>query len=247
MQYLKRVSERDNKPERRKIKFNEKKKTEIDNKKNISIKTDDSKDHHSILRKNKRQINTDSSLNKDNYTKIEKKVETRVETRIETNKDEEVIPKINKTESKIFNIAYLKYIESMKINDTDADIKNTISVNYYGMTTIQIKFKEKLTSLERLFFQCNDLDEIDLKNLYTDSVRSTADMFNGCYKLKTVNFGDFDSENIYNISNMFKNCSSLEDVNLDIFVGDKLKDIYGLFDNCAKLTRINFRDFNTIP
>ena len=145
----------------------------------------------------------------------------------------------------LFHQSYLDSIESIKINGNDVNITNTKTFENSGNNQVEIKFKDKLTSLESLFLNCHNLNEIDLYNLTTENVDSTAEMFRGCNNLEKINFGDFETKNIKNISNMFFGCEKLTSIDVSFFENDKLVDIQGLFLNCGKLTKINFGNFNT--
>lgn len=125
----------------------------------------------------------------------------------------------------LFHSSYLDSIESIKINDNPINITNSYTFEKSGNNKVEIKFKNKLKSLNNLFYFCQSLNEVNLYNLSSDEVTSAADMFNGCTNLQKVNFSDFDTTNINNISNMFSGCEKLSSIDMSIFDNDKLIDI----------------------
>ena len=158
---------------------------------------------------------------------------------------ENYIIKSGDEDTLLFHSSYLDSIESMKINDNPTNITNSITFDNQGTNKVEIKFKDNLDSLNDLFLNCHLLNEINLNNLNTEKVTSTADMFNGCNNLQKINFTDFDTKNIKNISNMFADCEKLTSIDVSIFNYDTLIDIQGLFYNCNGLTTINFGNLNT--
>ena len=110
-------------------------------------------------------------------------------------------------ETKLFDDSFLNSIKSMKIDEESVSINNIQNFNEKGDHTIELHFKNKLTSLDSLFFKVNSLTEVDLSNLYSTSIKTASDMFNGCSNLKEVIFKTFNPSKIYNISNMFSGCS----------------------------------------
>ena len=100
----------------------------------------------------------------------------------------------------LFHSSYLDSIESIKINDNPINITNSYTFEKSGNNKVEIKFKNKLKTLNDLFFNCQSLNEVNLYNLSSDEITSTADMFNGCTNLQKVNFSDFDTTNINNMT-----------------------------------------------
>ena len=150
----------------------------------------------------------------------------------------------NQDETTLFHSSYNDLLESIKVNGIERNITNTMKLEI-GTSNIELKFKNKLSSLENLFLNCHNLNEVNLYDLSTDSVESTADMFNGCNNLQKINFTDFDTRNIKNISNMFSGCEKLTSIDMNIFKHDKLIDIQGVFAGCSGLKTINIENFNT--
>ena len=69
------------------------------------------------------------------------------------------------SETKLFYNSYIDSIESIKIDGQEEKINCTKIFNNSGVHSIEIVFKNKLTSLESLFYYAESLIEVDLSNL----------------------------------------------------------------------------------
>jgi surface protein len=147
----------------------------------------------------------------------------------------------------LFYKSYIDSIESLKIDGKEENINNTKLFNTKGAHTIEIIFKNKLTSLESFFYYAESLIEVDLSKLNFIGIETLSEMFLGCTNLTKINFENFDSSKVYNISNMFKGCSNLKEIDLNLFKNnDNLIDIEGLFSGCSSLSKIDLKNLNTI-
>ena len=122
------AKERDNKPERRKIKFNDQKKKELDDKKKNNISISNTKDHHSILKRNKIKLSNESSLNKDKDIKKDMKKDVKKDIKREKNKvkEEEVVVRRRKYSPENNNEItqrILQYFEDPNESSALAEIK----------------------------------------------------------------------------------------------------------------------------
>ena len=136
---------------------------------------------------------------------------------------------------------------------------------------VKFLFKKIADDLSFMFFNCINLDSIDLssydmtniidmtcmlsgcknlKSVILTSLKTNHDiilsyMFSGCLALKTVEFPKGYKINITNLENLFFFCSSLESLDLSSFNTIKVKNMSRIFCNCYNLNIINISSFRT--
>ena len=64
----------------------------------------------------------------------------------------------------LFHSSYLDSIESIKINNNPINITKSYTFEKSGNNKVEIKFKNKLKSLNNLFYFCQSLNEVNLYN-----------------------------------------------------------------------------------
>ena len=98
----------------------------------------------------------------------------------------------------------------------------------------------------RMFFNCNNLKELNLAGFDTSKVTNMSEMFDGCSKLTELDLSGFDTSNVTAMNWMFHGCNRLETLNLSGFDTSKVSTMANMFLNCEKLTVLDLSDF-TIP
>jgi surface protein len=99
----------------------------------------------------------------------------------------------------------------------------------------------KVTSMEKMFYQCQKINEIKLSNKFkTDNVVKFTNMFSSCYDLKAINLDSFNTANADDMSLMFNDCRELTSIDLSNFITDKVKNFSHIFAGCEKLRDIDF-------
>jgi len=157
------------------------------------------------------------------------------------------------------------YVDSQPINFAYKYKTNNNKIH------VKFIFKEILNDLSFLFYDCENLESIDLtlydtthiknmlcmltgcKNLKTvdlSSLKTNNDinmdfLFGECSLLKSVNFPKYHRINVTNLAITFVNCSSLESIDLSSLNTIKVKDINNLFHGCSNLKSINLSNFKT--
>ena len=175
---------------------------------------------------------------------------------------------------KIANL-FFHYIKKMIINDEVLsepikehiiDLKNEEITVYYKIEMdnllsltgffegldrmISISFTklfntEKITNMDRMFFNCYNLKSIDLSNLKTPKLKYLKRAFENCHSLTSLDLSSLTTQNIININSMFSNCESLMNVNIRNFNTINVQDMSSLFYGCSSLTSIDLSSFNT--
>ena len=111
---------------------------------------------------------------------------------------------------------------------TYGEIKNTIK----KVDMKNVKFKNDMSYL---FYECKNLEEVDLSNSYVEDVTTTFDMFYNCKNLKSLSLKELNFKNLERATCMFSYCESLEDITFDYVTFTKLKDVNQMFMYCKKL------------
>ena len=97
-----------------------------------------------------------------------------------------------------------------------------------------------------MFYNCSNLEKLDVSNLNTENSESFKGMFHGCSKLKEINVSNFKTYNCTDISCMFKYCESL--LSIDMLNWDMrnidMNGMRDLFFDCSNLNKIKI-NFNT--
>ena len=105
-----------------------------------------------------------------------------------------------------------------------------------------------ISSLKGMFYECYELEFLDLSNFSTEKVIAMDYMFHNCKKLKEVKgLEKINCCNVINIEAMFEGCIEIEYLDLSNFNTSNVTNMGGLFSGCNKLKEIKgINYFNTI-
>lgn len=90
-----------------------------------------------------------------------------------------------------------------------------------------------------MFYECENMTNVDLNNFDTSKVVDMSGMFSHCSSLSSLSLNNFDTSNVINMSGMFDECTSLNTLNLENFDTSKVTDMGGMFLNCSSLSSLN--------
>ena len=134
--------------------------------------------------------------------------------------------------------AHLIY-DGMKISD----LPNYASLEKVVFEESFKKFKP--TTLSSFFEGLESLTSISgLENLNTTHVTDMSKMFYNCYNLNSLDLTQFNTGNVENMNEMFYNCQNLKSLDLSAFNTAKIKNMYRMFYYCIAKT-IDLSSFNT--
>lgn len=103
-------------------------------------------------------------------------------------------------------------------------------VKLENITIDKNKFRtSRVTRMERMFWNCYMIKEINLNGFYTKNVTSMLDVFNGCKNLRSLDISNFDISYVQSMKCMFYNCSNLVDLDLNNFNPDSASDMENMF------------------
>ena len=150
----------------------------------------------------------------------------------------------------------IKFI-GLNLNPQKEDIKNNCKIylnnqqinspykfEKEGEYNITLNFKKELEDISYLFYNCQQLKEIDLSNFKTQNAKNMKCMFSGCSKLIKVNLKNVNSNEVTDMKDMFSNCNSLIELDLSSFKTKKVKSMENMFSNCKSLEKINVSSFD---
>ena len=103
----------------------------------------------------------------------------------------------------------------------------------------------KARSMESMFFNCQNLESLDLSSFNTENVTSMNCMFLDCRNLTNLNLSGFNTENVTDMYAIFSSCKSLKSLDLRGFNTDNVVTMGGMFDGCSGLTSLDLSGFNT--
>ena len=82
---------------------------------------------------------------------------------------------------------------------------------------------ENITQMNRMFYNCHNLQSIDLSHLNTKNVDIMNYMFYQCLTLDNIDLSEVESSKVKDISNMFENCVSVKNIDISNFTNDKIE------------------------
>ena len=132
------------------------------------------------------------------------------------------------------------YIDGIKQNNTI----NNYRLNK-NITIVKLVWNTTITSTSKMFRDCSDIIEIDLKNFDFSNVNDMSYMFKGCSSLSFLNLSNIDTSNIENMESAFNGCSSLKSLDLSYFDTSKVTDMISMFEGCSSLTSLDLNNFDT--
>lgn len=102
-----------------------------------------------------------------------------------------------------------------------------------------------VTSMDHMFYKCEQLRALDLSAFSTEKVKNMADMFGYCKNLETLNLSSFKTNDLTNMSRMFYECNKIVQLDLSGFNTSGVKALDQVFKNCNALEALDLSSFNT--
>ena len=114
-----------------------------------------------------------------------------------------------------------------------------LSIEYLRVT-------DKVTNMNQMFFNCNNLISINTTNWDTSKVVDMSSMFYNCSSLAELNVNNLNTGSVQNLTYVFSGCSSLTKLNISNWNVDNVIDMSYMFYGCPLLTTIgNVSNWNT--
>ena len=102
-----------------------------------------------------------------------------------------------------------------------------------------------VTNMSYMFYDCKNLESLDLSGFYTLNVTDMESMFAGCENLESLDLSGFYTLNVTDMSFMFSRCSSLQSLDLSGFDTSNVTNMIGMFGRCTNLKTLDLSVFNT--
>ena len=147
---------------------------------------------------------------------------------------------------------YITCPDAIYLNDGETNIKNSgncriinINSNQIMINTIKLVWNSKLSYIQGLFENLNNIIEIDISNFDSSLAKYMNMMFYGCSSLTSINFGNFITSSMVDMRGMFYMCTSLQNLDLSSFDTSKVTNMTYLFYNCEKIVSLKLGNFDT--
>lgn len=102
-----------------------------------------------------------------------------------------------------------------------------------------------VTSMDYMFYKCEQLRALDLSGFNTEKVENMRDMFSNCKNLETLNLSSFKTNNLTDMSEMFLECNKIAQLDLSGFNTSGVKALDLVFKNCYALESLDLSSFDT--
>ena len=100
---------------------------------------------------------------------------------------------------------------------------------------IKFIFNKKLKSCKNMFFECNNIIEIDCSFFDCYEVSSCENMISSCTSLKKINFGKLNFSLSKSFRNMFCDCKNLIELDVSNFNTKNAFSFESMFNGCLGL------------
>ena len=217
---------------------------DVNDRYNIEELTKDVKELYSKLKKPE-NLNDLDELSKNILKKFDKNqteiiIDTSIKTKTDMKKEIDFF-EINNDQMRINNLEFSEiYIDAEKKEKQDKYI-----LGNEGKHKVLLEFDEKNVKCSKLFYNCDQIIDINLYLFNTSMIKDMSSMFSYCKNLKKLDLSPLNTLNVENISRMFCFCENLEELDLSTLDTQKVNNMESVFDNCMKLKKINLNSINT--
>ena len=161
-------------------------------------------------------------------------------------KDDSLIKKIRSNSVTSYYRNYIFFFYNEYVKDEYINLSNLFNDDEDLCYFTVLKNQSKYRSTFNMFYNCFNLEKVNLKLLNTENLINVSCMFRHCIKLKDIFFRDnVDLEKVEDASEMFYRCENIKSVNLDLFNLKNVIDMGGMFSCCTSLETIKMTKFNT--
>lgn len=142
-------------------------------------------------------------------------------------------------------LRYNEEISKVVFDDSFAQVRPVRCTKwFYGMqnltniTGFEYLCTDSVDDMSYMFYDCDLLTSLDMRNFNTGSVTTMKEMFNGCVSLTELDLSSFCTQKVDNMYGMFWNCKKLTTLNLTSFDTQNVADMEYMFSNCPALSHI---------
>ncbi len=157
----------------------------------------------------------------------------------------------NKIPSEATSVAFTDEVAPEGASTTDLTVaKDGGVVGWLDGTTWKVSTQDssKVVNFNEvssyMFFNKDDLTNIDFNNVDTSNVTYMDYMFYGRSKLTSLDLSSFNTSKVTNMAKMF-GASNLTSLDLSNFNTYNITDMHSMFSSCSSLTSLDLSSFNT--
>ena len=145
---------------------------------------------------------------------------------------------------------HAEYFYSIMLNNVNIkEPEDTLRFEYPipnpGNTVLYYNTVNELDTCKDMFYDCEKLTKIDVRNFDSSKITNMQSMFRECTSLKTVDTTNFNTSNVTSMNMMFYGCSGLTSLDVTYFDTSNVTDFAQMFELCKNVTSLNVRYFNT--
>jgi len=131
-------------------------------------------------------------------------------------------------------------INGEEVKNPQKNYKLTEEIN-----TLIFSWDQPLISCHNMFYNFQNIIEIDLSKFDASKVSDMSSMFYNNNNLKTINFNNFDTSSVTNMEKMFSYCKNLTSLDLTGFNTSSVLIMDSMFESCTSLAKIDISKFDT--
>ena len=143
------------------------------------------------------------------------------------------------------NFNGMNFLIEIKINGkTEATKKKMYYFNELD-NSVDLIWNDNIDNCDNMFYECENITEIDLSGFITTKVASMGRMFFSCISLTSINLSNFKTSKVTIMSFMFYNCSKLTSIDVSSFRTSKVTKTDRMFSYCLSLRSLDITHFDT--
>ena len=142
----------------------------------------------------------------------------------------------------IDNIGSFELNESnalLYINNEEYKFKKYFNPKEEGLYKIELKLKTKMKDCSYMFYNCQNIIDLNLMDFDSGNVENMSHMFEKCSNLKDIKLYLFDTKNVTNMSYMFSGCEKLIIIDLSYFNTINVTNMSHMFNDCNNLLKVD--------
>ena len=146
------------------------------------------------------------------------------------------------------NLDNLKVIENIEnLHTENIKVFDCMFYNCKNLNNLDVsRFDTREgTSFQRTFENCEKLTKLEIEGFDMQKVSKMNWTFQGCKALRFLDVSGFDTPNIDQMTNLFLNCTSLKNLDISCFDTTNVTSMSGVFSGCSSLESINLNGIKT--
>ena len=142
------------------------------------------------------------------------------------------------------NVDIDKYYEETGL-DWDKAYPSIIKSNLNVINNIDLLDTSNVEDMSYMFYNLNNLKQIDLSYFNTSKVNNMSHMFEGMTKLQNIDISSFDTQNVTDMNSMFKGLSNIKSIDLKNINTQNVTNMNQMFKGMIDIEEIDISHFNT--